>query len=223
MYLTDEQKQVLNRVSFQDVLVKNHPNEVDFSSLQSFILSTVGPPKFLAMDEDGTVRSFLSQPSKRDNQGKWVSNRSFAKLNKRDAKILSFILPNHEYPYDIKHMLHTGTVQTTERNTVEETLENGSLTKYEGSKSDLSISLNNARDLGRIVVAGNQKDFTLEERVNAVFFQPDAESQTDLFYSIARINPQLLVIDSFYWKNDLSELGKSTQDLNSRGYPVILV
>lgn len=185
----------------------------------------VGAPKYLAMDDDGELRSYVGdEPIKQEN-GFWGDDWNsvpYDTYSEEVAKTLSFIQINHPFPYDINKMIRTGLVKTTENHPVLKRIEKFEIIKYTGSKIELATLLQDHFPFDFVVIVGEEKDFFPETcELNSVFLKLDFNNGFE--YTLGRFKTPFYILDVTTFSGDRVSFDEAVWKLNQTGVSVILI
>jgi hypothetical protein len=82
----------------------NNEQLKELKKIQSESDRFVGSPTYLAMDDDGDLRSYIGKPSK-DKGDKYWQGIPFTSYDETTKNILNFIQIGHKKPFDINELI----------------------------------------------------------------------------------------------------------------------
>ncbi|HDR7922117.1 TPA: hypothetical protein QCY49_000044 [Bacillus paranthracis] len=188
----------------------------------------VGSPKYLAMDDDGELRSYVGGIPTKNMHGFWGDSWNaipFDSYSQADADILSFIQVNHDVPFDIEKMLRTGLVKTTTPHPLLDVLNECQHRTYKKEKSDIGGFIEECLCYDEVTIFGDEDKFFPDGCKSNVHFFDKEIFQHPLSKGVIMLlsRSKLIVVDATLQNHESSITLKNAKELNRSGHSIILI
>lgn len=188
----------------------------------------IGSPKYLAMDDDGELRSYVGGIPTKNKNGFWGDSWNaipFDSYSKADADILSFIHVNHDVPFDIEKMLRTGSIKTTTPHPLLDVLNECQLKTFKDKKGDIGDFIEECLHYDDVTIFGNKYEFFPNGcKSNVHFFDKEIFHHTlskGVIMLLSR--SKLIVADTTFHNHESSHSLINAKELNQCGHAIILI